>query len=613
MSSVTPSSRGSSIRITVFVLIALAAAAALAQDRSWIERSDRHSAMVFETLGAFYPEWMSQLGVERFDTAVMDLRPGRVKRIDAALGATVKRVAAAKETEKDARVRADLDLVIDALERIRRTGALEYRLLVPFDDLPRQLFEGMQVLLDERNPEPRRRHAIERLRRYAGLEPGSVPIAQLARERTAERAQAGLLWPYRGAVEQQLNNCERYIAGMAQLFQASRLAGWEPAHERLAGQLRQHCDWVRANVLPHARATPALPRELYANRLKNAGVDISPEQAIALGTTTFAEVRDAMAQLAAQIARERKLASSDYRDVLRELKRETVPPERILAFYRERLAEIERIIARERLVTVPQRPASIRLASEAESAAIPAPYLNTPRLVGNRGEVGEFVLPLRNPNAKSGAAADDFTAPAAAWSLTAHEARPGHELQFAAMVERGVPLARAVFAWNSTNVEGWGLYAEAIMLPYYPADGQLFALQLRLMRAARAFLDPMVNLGRMTPQAAKDYLMREVTLSEAMAQQEADRYAFRAPGQAVSYLYGYSRLRELRMKAEIALGLHFEPQEFHDLIIAQGLLPPRLLESAVMAELSRRYPDISRSPAESGGGGSPSPRDAPGR
>src|SRR5260221_527444 len=309
----------------------------------------------------------------------------------------------------------------------------------------------------------------------------------------------------------------------------------------------------------------------------------------------------------------RKRASSDYREVLRELKREVVPPDRILPLYRERLAEIERIIARERLVTLPQRPASIRLASEAESAAIPAPYLNTPRLVGNRGEVGEFVLPLRNPNAKSGAAADDFTAPAAAWSLTAHEARPGHELQFAAMVERGVSLARAVFAWNSTNAEGWGLYAEAIMLPYYPTDGQLFALQLRLMRAARAFLDPMVNLGRMTPQAAKDYLMREVTLSEAMAQQEADRYAFRAPGQAVSYLYGSSRLGELRIKAGIAIGPRFDQLEFHDLIIAQGLLPPRLLEPAVMAELTRRYPGTSRTPAGSDGGGSPSPRDAPGR
>jgi hypothetical protein len=27
---------------------------ALAQERSWIERSDRNTAMVFETLGAFY-------------------------------------------------------------------------------------------------------------------------------------------------------------------------------------------------------------------------------------------------------------------------------------------------------------------------------------------------------------------------------------------------------------------------------------------------------------------------------------------------------------------------------------------------------------------------------
>ena len=597
----------------LFALIASATSGALAQDRSWIERSDRHTAAVFETLGAFYPERMSEVGVERFDTAVMDLKPGRVQRFDAALATAAKRAAAAKHAEKDARVRADLDIVIDSLERTRRTNALEHRLLLPYDDLPRQLFEGLQGLLDERNPEPRRRHALERLRRYAGMEPASVPIAKLARERTAERMQAGLLWPYRGEVEQQLHNCERYVAGMAQSFQASKLAGWEPAHERLAAQLREHCAWVRSNVLPRARATPALPSELYADRLKNAGVEISPEQAIALGTTTFAEVRDEMAQLAGQIARERKLASSDYRDVLRELKREVIPPERILALYRERLGEIERIIARERLLTLPQRAAAIRLASEAESAAIPAPYLNIPRLVGNRGEVGEFVLPLSNPNAKSGARADDFTSPAAAWSLTAHEARPGHELQFAAMVERGVSLARAVFAWNSTNAEGWGLYAEAIMLPHYPADGQLFALQLRLMRAARAFLDPMVNLGRMTPQAAKEYLMREVTLSEAMAQQEADRYAFRAPGQAVSYLYGYSRLRELRMKAEIALGPNFDQLEFHDLIIAQGLLPPRLLEPAVMAELTRRYPGTSTARTSPGGGDNRPPMGAPAR
>ena len=107
--------------------------------------------------------------------------------------------------------------------------------------------------------------------------------------------------------------------------------------------------------------------------------------------------------------------------------------------------------------------------------------------------------------------------------------------------------------------------------------------------------------------------MREVTLSEALAQQEADRYAFWSPGQAVSYLYGYSRLRELRLKAEIALGEKFNPREFHDLIIAQGLLPPALLERAVLAELTRRYPGTSRTPASPGSGGTRPPTGAQAR
>src|SRR5256885_3670464 len=52
----------------------------------------------------------------------------------------------------------------------------------------------------------------------------------------------------------------------------------------------------------------------------------------------------------ARIAHERNLASSDYRDVIRELKRNPVPRDRILALYRERLKDIEEIVVRERIV-----------------------------------------------------------------------------------------------------------------------------------------------------------------------------------------------------------------------------------------------------------------------
>ena len=564
------------MRTAHFLIVLLVCGTAAAQE-SWIERSNRHAAIVIDALGRFDPEQASYFGVDRFDTAVFDLGPRRTERFTAAAGGLLKRLGALKAAETDSRVAQDLDILIDAVERFRRTRTLEHRLLIPYFDVPEQVFQGLQVLLDARNPETRQRNALERLRRYAGMEAGTTPFTELAQARMRERfAQPGIAWPYQGEVRQHLGNCKRYSDGIAQLFRSSELKDWESAHERLAAQLAAHCAWVEKTILPKARTSPTLPRELYADRLRNAGVDLEPEAAIRLGLFAFAEIREQM----------ERIAVGGYRTRLRELKREVVPPERILALYRERLSAIEEIVARERIVTLPSRAANIRLASEAESASIPAAYMNPPRLIGNRGERGEFVLPLSNPNALG--RMDDFTCDAATWTLTAHEARPGHELQFAVMVERGVSIARAAFASNSANTEGWALYAETIMTPYFPADGQLFALQLRLLRAARAFLDPMVNLGRMTPAEAQKFLMDELTLSEPMAQQEADRYAFKNPGQAVSYLYGYTRMRELRMKTELALGARFEQRAFHDLVLAQGLLPPRLLERAVLDQLTKK-------------------------
>ena len=93
------------------------------------------------------------------------------------------------------------------------------------------------------------------------------------------------------------------------------------------------------------------------------------------------------------------------------------------------------------------------------------------------------------------------------------------------------------------------------MKPYEPLDGQLIALQHRLLRtAACAFLDPSLQLGRMTREDAYHVLQDDVVLSEGMATQEVERYTFRAPGQAPSYFVGYSRLMELRTDVERMLG-----------------------------------------------------------
>ena len=348
---------------------------------------------------------------------------------------------------------------------------------------------------------------------------------------------------------------------------------------------------MRREVLPKARTDFRLPPEIYKVRLEEFGVDYTPEELAKLAHAGFTEIQAEMKPVAERIAAARKLPSADYRDVIRELKKEQLGPDEILPYYQKRLAEIEQILRDNKLVTLPSRPAIIRLASAAETAQQPAPHMVPPPLLNNKGERGQFVLPM-GISGTGGVALkyDDFTFAAGSWTLIAHEARPGHELQVDSMVERGVSQARALYAFNSTNVEGWGLYSEWFMLPYMPDEGKLISLQMRLQRAARAFLDPELQEGKITPAEATRVMQSDVVLSKALATEEVERFTFRSPGQAVSYYDGYTRLLEIRQAAEKAMGAKFDAQKFHDFILSQGLLPPDLLRKAVMEDFVATTP-----------------------
>src|SRR5438094_8861720 len=83
---------------------------AAAEDRSWVERSDRVSAIVFELLGSFQPEQALALGLERFDTAAPDLKPGRTARHEAAARSASPRAAGLRTAVTDPRVRQAPDV-----------------------------------------------------------------------------------------------------------------------------------------------------------------------------------------------------------------------------------------------------------------------------------------------------------------------------------------------------------------------------------------------------------------------------------------------------------------------------------------------------------------------
>jgi hypothetical protein len=556
-----------------------------ATEPDWVIASNKQAAALLEEAAKYSPESAASIGVEGHDGDVFDAKPDNVRRQEADLDTVAAGYERAARTETDPRVKQDIQILLKSARDTRTTLALNDRLMLPYFDLSQSLFQGFHGLLDPRVAKSRYPAALVRLRRYVGAEHGYQPITTLVRARVDEHlSDTSLTGPWTVEVEQHLKNQAQYIKGIQDLFAQSGLKGWQGDLKTLTRQLDDYAKWVRATVVPRARKTNRLPPEIYADNLRNFGVSMDPHELMDRALFVFSTTRDEMQSIAGQIARQRGLKSSDYHDVLRELKKTQIPNDKLLAVYTERLGQMEAIARNQHLISLPQRKAIIRLATDAESAATPAPHLDTPRLIGNTGEQGEFILPTSNPNAESKADMDDFKYDAIAWPLTAHEARPGHELQFAAMLESGVSTARAVFAFNSANVEGWGLYAEAFTKQYMPLEGQLATLQMRLMRAARAFLDPMLNLGMIEPAAAKQLLMDEVLLSEPMAKQEVDRYTFNSPGQATSYFYGYTRIEVLRAQTELALGKRFDEQTYHDFIVKQGLLPPELLQKAVLEE-----------------------------
>jgi hypothetical protein len=567
------------------LIVALIAPAAFAAEPSWIETSNRHAQMLLDVMARYNAESAASLGVEGHDSEIVDLKPRFSERLEADLGAAIGQLEQLRGSTTDVLVRRDLDILIGAARDQKHSSELNRQLALPFFDLGQAVFRGFQDLLDPRVAKARQKAALTRLHRYVGAEQGYQPITVLARARYEEQAgDSKLIGPWIVEAQQYLANQPRYLDGIQKLMEGSGLKGWQKDMQSLRTQFDEYAKWVTATVLPRARKTNQLPAELYADNLKRFGVQMDPHEIMSRALASYQQTRSEMEPLARRIAEERKWTKTDYRDVIRELKKQRIPEDQLLALYTGRLERIEAIIRRENLVTLPARKAVIRLATQAESAAQPAPHIDPPRLIGNTGEPAEFVLPTSNPNAASGSVMDDFNYDAIAWTLTAHEARPGHELQFASMLEHGVSTARVVFAFNSANVEGYALYAEAVLKKYLPPEGQVGALQMRMMREARAFLDPMLNLGLIEPAAAQRFLMEEVMLSEPMAKQEVDRYTFKAPGQATAYFYGYSRLNALRTRLELALAGRFDERRYHDFIVAQGLLPFDLLEQAVEEE-----------------------------
>lgn len=168
-------------------------------------------------------------------------------------------------------------------------------------------------------------------------------------------------------------------------------------------------------------------------------------------------------------------------------------------------------------------------------------------------------------------------------SLFLHEAFPGHHYQFSLQRENAsLPMFRRLLDYSAFG-EGWALYCESLgkELGLYDDPYQYFGmLSGEMHRAIRLVVDTGLHAKGWTREQAIQYSLDHEAESEAGIIAEIERY-MAIPGQALSYKIGQLKIRELRARAEKALGSRFDIREFHTRILESGCMPLKLLEQKI--------------------------------
>ncbi|GFN96801.1 hypothetical protein PoB_002330700, partial [Plakobranchus ocellatus] len=203
--------------------------------------------------------------------------------------------------------------------------------------------------------------------------------------------------------------------------------------------------------------------------------------------------------------------------------------------------------------------------------------------------------------------------------LTLHEAYPGHHYQDCYSQHFEIPLYRAKplmgrlysvpfhFPVYTAYAEGWALYAEFLghEMGLYPGSYDLFGRYVseifracrlvvdtgihafgfgryvsEIFRACRLVVDTGIHAFGWDRERAINFLRGYSDFPMSQLAAEVDRY-ITAPGQACAYKVGEIKIRQMREKAQNALGPLFDIREFHHQILKVGYVPLDILEEVV--------------------------------
>ena len=173
--------------------------------------------------------------------------------------------------------------------------------------------------------------------------------------------------------------------------------------------------------------------------------------------------------------------------------------------------------------------------------------------------------------------------------LYLHEGNPGHHFQVMFARENQELPAILRESWFTSYGEGWALYAEYLGYElgiYDDPLARLHALETGEMhRAVRLVVDTGMHALGWSREKAIDFMVQNGSARDYAANETARYIAM--PAQALGYKIGELKIKQLRARAETALGDRFDVRRFHDEVLNSGNIPLPVLEAKIDAWIAR--------------------------
>jgi hypothetical protein len=547
------------------------------RENAWKDKSQTMVDAYARDLGVLFPEATSDIGYEEFDEMVTPFSSSLLKKNEDLFHRWQKRLKSNLEDPMDPELATDvrillneINLELEGISFDRKFGVIPF---IPFTEF---VFQNLKDSFGERGDLNGKRKALIRFKKYVhgGKEfpPLSIGLKEYINSSISfvQFPLSQAYWPSRYELENYLQHSRKFISAIKDLLSHFDQKEWADDFQQLQEQDESFKKYIKEAFLPFVGKKYPHLEDVFNFKLKKLGVDIPVDQLIQMAKEDYRKTFLEFKRRGRELAKKHHLKNSNHLEVIRFLMSRSYDSQENLLLAFEKMNDLLfKIIQEHDLISIKVPPKFIfRFASEAEVQSTPAPFFISPPLLDKKGNKrGQFVITPPSSERL------DFSYPEAILSLTAHETMPGHGLQYHVMKERGTTLVRSWLAFNSVNVEGWGLYAEDLVFPYVSEEAKFILLQRRLWRQARMFLDPELNLGRITKDRVFQVFQNELGFSRPFAQSEFDRYFYIMPGQATTYFFGYRKLLELKSLLRKKLKTHFSEKCFNDAVLNLGVLP----------------------------------------